>query len=477
MSSFSSLWRWEGTIDRGPYALIGVVGFAFKHNLDRLIATAFFHRPWGIFNYWIPPARVVRFSSLPPADAAFLITMLALALPFIWVGVALTLRRLRSAGLPLWLVAVFFLPFVNLLFFLILSILPAREGARQSLSAGRSDFLGRIIPDHPVGSTAMALLLALPLGLIGTIFSVWGVNIYGWGLFVALPFCQGFASVLLHGYHRPRSFSSCMLVAWTSVILTGAALVAFAIEGLICLLMALPMAWTLATIGGTAGYLVQNRSPRSGEAPATTLLVLLALPLLMGFERDARLEPELIAVRSAVDVNAPPEAVWPHVVSFSTLPPPGHWLFRTGIAYPQRAVIHGRGAGAVRHCVFSTGAFVEPITVWDEPRLLKFSVAAQPPAMREWTPYSEIHPPHLDDYLVSNEGQFLLTALPGGGTRLEGTTWYRNRIWPAAYWQLWSDWIIHGIHLEVLRHVKRTAEAGAPAAPASASAAPRWRAP
>ena len=33
------LWRWDGTVDRGPYALIGLVGFALKHNLDRLLAT------------------------------------------------------------------------------------------------------------------------------------------------------------------------------------------------------------------------------------------------------------------------------------------------------------------------------------------------------------------------------------------------------------------------------------------------------
>ncbi|HEV2033924.1 MAG TPA: hypothetical protein VGU71_06965 [Candidatus Dormibacteraeota bacterium] len=31
-------------------------------------------------------------------------------------------------------------------------------------------------------------------------------------------------------------------------------------------------------------------------------------------------------------------------------------------------------------------------------------------------------------------------------------------MWPAAYWQLWSDDIIHRIHLRVLRHIQREAE-------------------
>jgi hypothetical protein len=62
---------------------------------------------------------------------------------------------------------------------------------------------------------------------------------------------------------------------------------------------------------------------------------------------------------------------------------------------------------------------------------------------------------------VSEQGQFLLTALPNGGTRVEGTTWYRDAIWPAAYWRLWSDYVIHRIHLRVLEHIRTQAEGAA----------------
>lgn len=43
--TFAELWRPSGTVDRGTYALVGVLGFALKHNLDRLLATYGFHRP------------------------------------------------------------------------------------------------------------------------------------------------------------------------------------------------------------------------------------------------------------------------------------------------------------------------------------------------------------------------------------------------------------------------------------------------
>jgi hypothetical protein len=82
-----------------------------------------------------------------------------------------------------------------------------------------------------------------------------------------------------------------------------------------------------------------------------------------------------------------------------------------------------------------------------------------PQPMKEWSPFADIHPPHLDDFLVSKGGQFHLIALPDGTTQLEGTTWYQHHMWPAGYWRLWSDSILHTIHRRVLNHVKNLSEA------------------
>ena len=69
-----------------------------------------------------------------------------------------------------------------------------------------------------------------------------------------------------------------------------------------------------------------------------------------------------------------------------------------------------------------------------------------------------LQPLHLAGYLRPERGRFELTALPGGRTRLEGTSWYRNEMWPAAYWRQWSDPIIHRIHRRVFEHIKTLAE-------------------
>lgn len=127
----------------------------------------------------------------------------------------------------------------------------------------------------------------------------------------------------------------------------------------------------------------------------------------------------------------------------------------------MEAVIHGEGVGAIRHCIFTTGSFIEPIEVWDPPRELRFGVTSTPDPMQEWTLWNGPRPPHLDGYLQSTRGQFLLEPLAGGRTRLVGRTWYRTNMVPDAYWRLWSDPIIHTIHMRVLRHVAGLSEQAA----------------
>src|SRR5690606_24422531 len=156
-------------------------------------------------------------------------------------------------------------------------------------------------------------------------------------------------------------------------------------------------------------------------------------------------------VTSSIIVDAPPELVWKHVVSFPDLDERPEWYFRAGIACPTGATIDGTGVGAVRRCWFTTGEFVEPITAWDEPRLLAFDVVSQPHPMAEVSPFGDPHPPHLDTAIVSQRGEFRLEPLPDGRTRLVGTTWYRLHMAPQGYWAAWTDAIIHGIHHRVLR--------------------------
>jgi uncharacterized membrane protein YhaH (DUF805 family) len=375
------LFQFTGKASRQRYLVVGLALFAVKYALDYWLTAVRFHRGWTWFPY-LDPLRG-GMSGVMAVDWPYSLSMLALALPFIWIGTAMTTRRLRSAGLPLWVVILFFIPIANLVTMAILCVLPERGGEAA--------------PRRPMSSPSaiVALLVATTVCTLLVWLATGPLMNYGLGLFIALPFCLGFLSVLIYNSDGTKSALRCMGVAAFSVVIPGVALLGFAMEGIGCLLMALPLAVPLACLGGAIAWSIQDGvGARQGTA-AMLILLILYPPAVMYAEYVVAPEPPLLTVRSTVDIDAPPETVWRHVVSFADLPDPTEWIFHTGIAYPIRARIEGAGPGAIRRCEFSTGPFVEPIQVWDEPRLLQFAVTQNPAPMEEWTPYKRIHPRQL----------------------------------------------------------------------------------
>ncbi|MEA2338179.1 MAG: hypothetical protein QOE82_2186 [Thermoanaerobaculia bacterium] len=441
-SLFRRLWHLEGTVSRSTYAIGGIVAFALKYAIDWSIATFIFHRHWTPLSYW----RVIG-----PVEGQERVTLwmflvlLIVSLPFLWFGMAMTLLRLRDARRSAGWAALFFVPILNVVLFIALSIVP------HSDASGRRDLSG-VMESALFAIVATAALATAAIGL-----TTRSLETYGIGLFIAVPFCVGYLSAFLHGRRHPDARVQPYVVALLATLLLGGFLMALAWEGIICLLMAAPLGIVVAMIGAACG----SRSARirpSASPNAPAYMAVAILPLILMAEAAAHRAAPLYRVDSEIVINAPAETVWKNVVTFSDIEGQPEWYFRAGIAYPIRARINGRGAGATRTCEFTTGTFIEPIEVWNEPRLLRFGVTSNPPPMRELSPYGGIDAPHLHGFLVSQRGQFALESLPGGRTRLTGSTWYQHHLWPAQYWRLWSDAIIHRIHLRVLRHIKVLSE-------------------
>jgi hypothetical protein len=275
---------------------------------------------------------------------------------------------------------------------------------------------------------------------------------YSTGLFLGVPFTIGYISSYIYNRRFPRSVGESIVVALASVTIAGGALVVFALEGMVCTAMALPLAAAVAWPGAVVGRLVARHSLEPGAGAGMALLV----PLLVAVE--PRPTPPAHEVVTVVEIAAPPDVVWRHVVTFPELPPPTELLFRVGVAAPTRARLVGTGVGATRYCDFTTGSFVEPVTAWEENRLLAFDITTQAPPMTEWSPYREVNPPHLDGYFRATHGEFRLTPLPGGRTRLEGRTVYVVDMFPQRYWTLPAGAIVAAIHGRVLRHIATLAE-------------------
>ena len=456
--------RWlsmRGETDRRVYLIAGVTLFLLKYAIDYTVASLVLGKPWSILHY-LSSQQILLLRSGTPGDRLYFTVMFLVSLPFIWIGITLTVRRLRSAAMPIWLAFLFFLPTINVFFLMIIAVMPPRErksttdsGAHQRVQPS----IHRRWPRNPATSAVLSMILTIIAGFALTGLSVYGLGVYGFGLFVGVPFCMGLIATIIYGFCGSQNGAAYRMISVLVVFGLLVFLLLAGAEGFGCLLMAAPIWLVCGLLGGLVGEAIQSYAVNQREIAILTIMIVLAVPALMGAECLLQPPRQTYTVATSTVIDASPERVWRNVVSFPELPPPTEWTFRMGIAYPIGASIEGSGVSAIRRCEFNTGTFVEPIEVWDPPRLLKFAVTENPPSMHELTFYDGVHPPHLEGYLVSRAGQFQLTPLPDGATLLEGTTWYENDMRPAMYWRLWSDRAIATIHRRVLRHIKQQSEA------------------
>lgn len=436
----------EEEVGRREYVLHGLALMLLKYSGDAVLVRAGSGTTWTPIDYLqsIPFLLADHLS----ASAAFLAPALALwTLPFLWIGITMTIRRLLDAGWSAWWSLLFFVPFASYGLMALLAAMPSSE----------RDVSGPTPPPH--GDRLPSALLSIGVGAALGLGMMWLgamlLNSYGLALFMGTPFAMGLATAFTLCRRFPASSGETHEVVAMTVLLVAGSGFMIGFEGAVCILMVAPLGLVVALMGGIVG----RRFAMTGEGiGGGTAMIALLLPGSLIAEADAD-TAQLREVRSSVVVDAPAEAVWREVIAFSPIPEPSSLLFRLGLAYPTRAEIDGAGVGAVRYCVFSTGAFVEPITAWEPAVRLAFDVVESPPPLRELS-FREVAPPHLEGYLVPRAGEFRLVALPDGTTRLEGSTWYEQRLRPEGYWVLFSDRIIGAIHRRVLDHIRTEVERG-----------------
>jgi hypothetical protein len=232
-----------------------------------------------------------------------------------------------------------------------------------------------------------------------------------------------------------------------------------AMEGVVCVLMAALPVGFLGIIGAILGHWLADLTARPAyQVQSAAWLLVIVCAAGEALTPPAPLED---VVSSEVIINATPAQVWAQLKDIRDLPKPTEPLFVLGVAHPIETYVVGNGGvGAARVCRLSTGDMPELISVWKPEQELKFTVLDTPAAMREATFFGQdLDTPHLHSTYASVEGGFRLEALPGGRTRLIGTSRYLLTITPATYWNIWTRHIVGQVQLRVMNHVKAKAEA------------------
>ncbi|MGL2966695.1 hypothetical protein [Flavobacterium sp. XGLA_31] len=99
-------------------------------------------------------------------------------------------------------------------------------------------------------SIGITILIA---GLM-TIWGIYGIGEYGMALFILTPIFIGFGSTVFYGYKREITRKEAIWIGYKSLGIFTLGLIAFAIEGLICIVMAAPIGIFFTWIGSLIGY-------------------------------------------------------------------------------------------------------------------------------------------------------------------------------------------------------------------------------
>ena len=205
--------------------------------------------------------------------------MLALALwtlPFLWIGFGMSVRRAADAGRSAWWALLFFVPVLNYVLMVTLSLLPTAavpEWRRTAPVPVMSDRL-----KSGLLGIAASLAITIPSVLIG----VYLKKSYSAGLFLGTPFSIGYISAHVFNHRHARTVGQTIEVVLIALGLAAGALLLFAAEGAFCLALAFPLAAFVGVCGGLFGRAIalHGAEPpyRTGMAAAFAPLLVLAEP-------------------------------------------------------------------------------------------------------------------------------------------------------------------------------------------------------
>jgi len=267
--------------------------------------------------------------------------------------------------------------------------------------------------------------------------------IYNGSILLLMPALQGFVAALVLGSTKRSVWSGLAMIVLIWAIDTGLATV-FLREGIICLIMAIPLLWPIIAIGyGIGRAIARTKKSR------TVSVSLLPLALVWVVAETQGPPPDYHQVIvDEVTVNAPPEYIWRYVVDYPDNPNRAdYWLWQVGLPAPTHSVAPVQKVGERRECRFTGDkAFIERISVLEPNRKLTFVITEQP------------QHPEIIGHINVDKGQIELRANPDGTTTLIATSWYRLHVRPAAYFDLWAADVTRHIHFRVLGYMKELAE-------------------
>ncbi|WP_082281356.1 hypothetical protein [Leptospira kirschneri] len=302
------------------------------------------------------------------------------------------------------------------------------------------------------GTMSLLFLLTAPF---------WALNgEYGTVLFIAFPFSIG----LLMEFHLLFIFAKTLTtkkeliyVGIVTILSAGFSIFVFLIfgkEGLICILMAFPIAFLLIFIGALIGSYIYMKNL------SKYLVILIVLCFNVSayiYDRnDQNLEKQ--KVQTSIEINASKKEVWKHIISPFEFGEAENFFLRNGVSYPASMRIVEQNGKLFLFCNYTNGTTSANVDSFENLERFSFSFPEPQVTMKETSLYGEVEPKHIRGKVWAVFGEFRLIEVSENKTKVIATTEYVNNLGPKFYWKLWEDYLINEIHHHVLTKIKNKIE-------------------
>ncbi len=293
----------------------------------------------------------------------------------------------------------------------------------------KKEFLISII----IGLTFLSLgFLLLHYELIG----------YGLSFFVFLPFALGY----ILGKSTIKSISLWGLIV--SIAIFFILLFVGNLEGMVCILMAMPIIILAVAIGFLVKYIVgKYRKADKKENLFKSSILPFCLFIFFGFAEVelAKNDNNVIEVKSEIILPYSTIEVFEAIKSVDTLDAEKPFLMKLDLPIPQKCILEEERIGGIRTCYFEGGKIVEKITELERGKVLKMDVIDYQLTGRKW--------------LGFKEAVYLFDEMENGKSKLTRITTYTSELYPRFYWEPLEKIGIEQEHAYVFKNLEKDLKA------------------
>jgi len=284
---------------------------------------------------------------------------------------------------------------------------------------------------------AIATFLLCTLGFTLFHFELVGL---GYTFFIVVPLCIGYSLGIKLDWGISLVIAVMMgLTLFFFLLLTAG------FEGLVCVIMLLPIFIPVVLIGILIGYNLRKRSLKTDKKNIIkiSLYPLIVLLFSGGIEHFFSNKFENAKIESTIYLPYEASTVYDFIKSVDTLAGKRSLLMNLGLSVPQKCVLEKEEVGAKRTCYFENGTIEEKVTDIKRGEYIKMKVTNYDLPGFKWLKFDDAI------YLFDQKGD---------STKLTRITTYQSQLKPRIYWEFWERQAIEAQHEYVLNDLKRRLE-------------------